>query len=402
MVGGAGQPEGASRIVTIPGRLGAVVDPAVIAGSSVRPRTEDEAARVLETAAVQGWRVALAGGGSWVPEDPDADLVVHSTDLAGGIDLQAGDLVVSVPAAMCLSQLDERLAPAGVWWPVDPPGGDRTVGSVVATGTAGALRAAFGPVRDQVLGMRVVTRTGRILQLGGRVVKNVAGYDLARLFVGSRGSLGLITRLHLRLRARPPIDRTLLIDVAPGEMGEVVRIIRTAPLVPAAFEVIDAGADTVRIALRLLGQPAAVDAEIGALEQALTPGGPGPVALEDSDGYWHDRRRAVGPASFRLGIPFTGLRDAMEGLRRQLPPGVASASVGGTVSIRWSGKVPAPEAWRRFISRARERGWPVVAERLPRDLEAESARATDPVAAALEARVRGVLVTDRDRGPQAP
>src|SRR6476646_4907058 len=98
-----------------------------------------------------------------------------------------------------------------MWRAVDPPGRpDRTLGSIIATGTSGPLRHGFGPVRDHVLGCTVVTGDGRIVKPGSRVVKNVAGYDLTKLHVGSFGGFGIVTEAHLRLRALPRADVTAI------------------------------------------------------------------------------------------------------------------------------------------------------------------------------------------------
>jgi FAD/FMN-containing dehydrogenase len=98
-----------------------------------------------------------------------------------------------------------------MWLALDPPGRpERSIGSVIATATAGPLRHGFGPVRDHVLGCSVATGDGRLVNAGGRVVKNVAGYDLTKLQVGGFGGFGIIAEVHLRLRALPRADVTLL------------------------------------------------------------------------------------------------------------------------------------------------------------------------------------------------
>jgi glycolate oxidase FAD binding subunit len=102
--------------------------------------------------------------------------------------------------------------------PLDPPARPgSTVGGLVATGSAGPLRLGFGTPRDHILGLQIVTGDGRMLDIGGRVVKNVAGYDLVRLAVGSRGTLGFITRASIRLRPVPAADFTIVSPAAGGE-----------------------------------------------------------------------------------------------------------------------------------------------------------------------------------------
>src|SRR2546427_459396 len=113
------------------------------------------------------------------------------------------------------------------------PGG-RSVGSVVATATAGPLRQGFGPVRDHLLGVTFVTGDGRIVQSGGRVVKNVAGYDLTKLEAGGFGAFGVIVLVHLRLRALPRVDQTLVLEGSRDDLTQVADDIAAAGLPPAA------------------------------------------------------------------------------------------------------------------------------------------------------------------------
>src|SRR4029450_1991545 len=100
---------------------------------------------------------------------------------------------------------------------------DRTVGSMVASATAGPLRQGFGAVRDHILGCTVATRHGRLVKAGGRVVKNVAGYDLTKLQVGGFGGFGIIAELHLRLRALPRADVTLVAHGARDALSSAAR-----------------------------------------------------------------------------------------------------------------------------------------------------------------------------------
>ena len=125
--------------------------------------------------------------------------------------MSPADLVATVQAGTPLEALRRRLADEGMWLALDPPGRpERSLGSVVATATAGPLRHGFGPVRDHVLGCTVATGDGRLVKAGGRVVKNVAGYDLTKLQVGGFGGFGIIAEAHLRLRALPRADVTLV------------------------------------------------------------------------------------------------------------------------------------------------------------------------------------------------
>ena len=125
--------------------------------------------------------------------------------------MSPADLVATVDAGVAIGTLRRRLADDGMWLAIDPPGRpERSIGSIIAAGTAGPLRQGFGPVRDHVLGLSVVTGDGRVVRAGGRVVKNVAGYDLGKLQIGGFGGFGVITELNLRLRALPRADQTFI------------------------------------------------------------------------------------------------------------------------------------------------------------------------------------------------
>jgi glycolate oxidase subunit GlcD len=180
---------------------------------TVSPASTDEAAEVLRVAAREDVPVTLAGAGTWpgVDETQARGCVCVSTRrLARIVEHSPADLVVTVEAGVPLSVLNEELARAGQWLPLDPLGGGRaTVGGVVATNAAGAHSFAYGMPRAFVLGMTVVLSDGRVIRVGGRVVKNVAGYDLSKLFAGSFGTLGLITEINFKLRPRPEREATL-------------------------------------------------------------------------------------------------------------------------------------------------------------------------------------------------
>lgn len=184
--------------------------PAVV----VSPWNADQAAAVLRTCSENGWIVEPAGAGTWLgwgrpPER--VDIVLSAERLAGVSDYEPADLTVTVAAGTPLAEVSETVSADRQTLGLDPPARPgATIGAVVSQASAGPLRLSLGSARDQVLGLEMVTGDGRIVQLGGRVVKNVAGYDLVRLAVGSRGTLGFITRAHLRLRPAPDTAVTAL------------------------------------------------------------------------------------------------------------------------------------------------------------------------------------------------
>src|SRR5258708_167161 len=169
------------------------------------PETFEEAAGMLAAAAGEGLTVRPQGGGTklgWGRVAPPPDIELHTTRLDRILEHNAGDLTAVLEAGVPLARAQERFAQAGQMLAVDPPLGGRdgddatpgsaTVGGVVATGDSGPLRHRYGAPRDLILGMTVALADGTIARSGGKVIKNVAGYDVGKLFAGSFGTLGTI------------------------------------------------------------------------------------------------------------------------------------------------------------------------------------------------------------------
>jgi glycolate oxidase FAD binding subunit len=194
-----------------------------VAGSTPRavvaPDSAEAAARTLALCSARGWVVEPAGAATWLHagEPPAVPPVVITTARLHRIfEYEPANLVVGVEAGMALDALADELAGQRQTIPLDPPAAPgATIGAAVALASAGPLRAAHGTPRDMVLGAEVIAGDGRVLHFGGRVVKNVAGYDLVRLLIGSRGAFGLLTAVFVRLRGAPELDTTTAIH-APG------------------------------------------------------------------------------------------------------------------------------------------------------------------------------------------
>lgn len=270
------------------------VAPAAVAA----PETAAAAAEALRVASAERWAVELDHGGSplrLAGRPPErVDLLLTSTRLRALDDYAPADLTASVGAGATLGALAERFGAHGQWLPLDPPGApDTTIGATVDAAAAGPLRLGFGTPRDHVLGLEIVTGDGRVLQFGGRVVKNVAGYDVVKLVIGSRGTLGLVTRVNVRLRPRPPADRTLAVAVAsPDAAVELLKRIRARRVEPAALELHSPAAESPGAArrwvvlARLLGSAAAVDERARAVEQAAAELGARSEATADARQIW--------------------------------------------------------------------------------------------------------------------
>jgi glycolate oxidase FAD binding subunit len=224
-----------------PAPPGTAVDGVAVARVA-RPSSVEEASQVLAAAAVDGLAVAFAGGGSklGLGNPPErVDLLVSTERLDRVLEHAAGDLVVRAQAGVRLADLQAALAPAGQWLALDPPEPRATVGGVVAADASGPRRLRYGTVRDLIIGITVVLADGTVARAGGKVVKNVAGYDLAKLFCGSLGTLGMLAEATFRLHPLPAAAAVVTLQVDnPEQVGQALRRLARSPLEPSAVELV--------------------------------------------------------------------------------------------------------------------------------------------------------------------
>jgi glycolate oxidase FAD binding subunit len=221
----------------------------------VRPGSVGEIRAVVGT----GARLVASGLGAHldIGAPPEAfDVLLRIDRLDRVLDHQAADMTVTAEAGCSLAMLQKTLARAGQWLPLDPPRCERTtIGGLVAANLSGPLRASQGTVRDLLLGLTVVGAGGVVVRSGGRVVKNVAGYDLPKLFIGSYGTLGVIVEATVKLRPVP--EQEELVSVRFDRLkdaGSAVKAVAASDLIPNAVELLDgAGASGAGLAA---GSPA--------------------------------------------------------------------------------------------------------------------------------------------------
>src|SRR5215475_1535048 len=174
------------------------------------PRNIEELSEMMRLASGEGWRVIPAGAGTWLemgarPER--LDLVVSTAKMSRALEYEPADLTATVEAGVALASFNRTASEYRQFIPLDPFGDERsTVGGVIATASSGPLRCAYGTPRDWLIGVAVVAADGRITRAGGKVVKNVAGYDLCKLYAGSFGTLAVIAEASFKLRALPPLE----------------------------------------------------------------------------------------------------------------------------------------------------------------------------------------------------
>jgi len=224
------------------------------------------------------------------------------------------DLLATVQAGTTLADLNATLGEAGQWWPLDPLGGG-TLGATIAAAADGPLAATYGAPRDLVLGLTLALADGRIVKAGGRVVKNVAGYDLVKLYTGSWGTLGVIVEANLRLHALPHADVTRLFGADQSdELVEFTeRLCSGEQLAPSAAEIVSPpvaralGIDTDRwqLAVRWLGHRLAVEDAVGGAEARMNGG---VSEGERKKGFWGSLTRvekSLEPIlTVRVDVPF--------------------------------------------------------------------------------------------------
>jgi glycolate oxidase FAD binding subunit len=265
---------GTEAILDTGGNPGAGV---AAAGPAPGPRDAADVAELVAVAAAASRPLRIVGAGTWltagrpVPSGARLDLL----NLRGIVEYTPGDLTITALAGTPVAEIAATAAAHGQWLPLDPFGDPAgTLGATLATASAGPLGATVGRPRDVALGIEVVTGTGDRIRAGGRVVKNVAGFDLVRLQVGAWGSLGVITEATLRLRGRPETDATLALPVPDdaAQLSAILHAVRHLPQRPVAAELLDftlarflgLGGTTVLV-VRLMGNEDAVRAQVRSL-----------------------------------------------------------------------------------------------------------------------------------------
>src|SRR5579875_3350771 len=211
------------------------------------PSSTDETAQVVALAHQYQVSLLPRGGGTHlglggVPKSLDA--IIELTRLSRLLEHEAADLTCQAEAGITLAALQRQLATRGQRLALDPPHAEQaTIGGILATNASGPRRLRYGTARDLVIGLRTIQADGEIARSGGRVVKNVAGYDLNKLYIGSLGTLGIIVEANFKLQPIPPDERTLLLTFSNSQDAlQTVTAILGSLLTPGAMELIDASA----------------------------------------------------------------------------------------------------------------------------------------------------------------
>jgi glycolate oxidase FAD binding subunit len=296
------------------------------------PASTDEASALLRAAAEYGLTVVPRGAGTglgWGAPPASCDLVVDTQAMDQVIEHAAGDLVARVQAGATMGHLASVLASAGQQLAVDAPA-DATVGGVVATGMAGPRRFRYGAPRDLLIGITVVRADGVVARSGGKVVKNVAGYDLGKLFSGSQGTLGLITEATFRLHPLPAAEAWVTGDFGPSDRAGAASAVASAAgsaLVPSAVELLWTDPPVVlRVGVLLEGTLSGVNDRAKRMAELLAAAGATPiVAVSETPSPWPEQEPASRPPGTVVRVTFWVAQ--LAGVLEALAAAVASAGV---------------------------------------------------------------------------
>ena len=389
------------------------MDPAALA-----PADEAELAALVRQAAAEGRPLLIEGSGSKRHHGPavPADARLISLRRLDRITAHApGDLVISVQAGARLSDVQRALAEHRQWLPVDPPYAAATIGGVLATASAGPRRLGHGTVKDALLGLHSMGPDGEITRSGGRVVKNVSGFDLHRLQVGGFGALGILIEAHFKLTTRPAVSGAWLIgqpDV-PAAL-RLLLAVRASAMRPVALEALDAGAlaacrvpeipDAPALALvGIEGTRAVFDRHLRELELLRAQAGGRMITVIEgsaTDRLWQAFRDAPARASaditLRLGARPHDLPALLEGdLAGCGLTAIACHAGNGIARLRFARPVDVT-AWLALpplvalAAAARARGGYLVAESAPLDLPARDRLPWTPGAAPVHPLFQGL------------
>ena len=334
------------------------------------PSTPAELAEALREAASRGQTIALAGNSTkrrMAGPIEASDVAITTVSLRRVVEYEPRDLTISVDAGLSWRELENLLAEHRQMAPLDPPFAEgATVGGVIASNSSGPRRRLYGTARDLVIGMRFATLEGKIVQAGGMVVKYVAGLDMAKLMIGSFGTLAAIATVNFKLLPMPEVERSFLVPFdTPAEAMAARDSLLKGQLQPAAIDVLNPGAaagiglTTWALALRAGGNASAVDRYERECAQL---GGARAFENDNQRVLWHHIENFT--AQY-LGVNDDGVVVRASCTLKELEavmtsfPGAAIARAGSGVCY---GYFPQSGGVKEWLAAAVKRGWKAVIE----------------------------------------
>ena len=330
------------------------------------PASTSEAAALMRAAFAHGLAVVPRGAGTgfgWGLPGSRCDLVVDMQAMDQVLEHAAGDLVARVQAGVTLGRLASVLGSAGQQLALDAPF-EATVGGIVSTGTAGPRRFRYGAPRDLLIGITAVRADGVVARSGGKVVKNVAGYDIGKLLAGSQGTLALITEATFRLHPVPPSVAWVTAEFGPADLPEAAAAVAAAAgsaLVPSAVE-LDWSGSVLRMGVLLEGTEAGVAERVRQMCSLLASSGASlAVAAADVPFRWRDQVPASGAPAVVVRVTFwvsalAGVLEAVAvaGADAAVRPAVCGPAGAGMLYACLDPGTE-PDAAARFVGALRER-----------------------------------------------
>jgi glycolate oxidase FAD binding subunit len=230
----------------------------------VEPGSIEEISDLMKLAAREGLAVAPRGGGTKMHiGDPPRrlDLIVSTARMNEVLEHTPGDQIIRLEAGVKLEDLQEHISGSDQMLAIDPPESGATIGGIVAANSSGPRRYRYGTIRDLIIGITVVLYDGTVAKAGGKVVKNVAGYDLSKLFTGSLGTLGVIANANFRLHPRPGAARTVAVEVTEPQQAQAAAQAMVHSQVEATAVELRYDENEKRLAVLLESIPGGIDAK---------------------------------------------------------------------------------------------------------------------------------------------
>lgn len=351
----------------------------------VKPESAEEVCACLRVCGESAATVVPAGAMSWLEcGNPlrSADVVLSLERLNRVVEYSPPDLTAIVEAGLSLSEFNALAKAQGQWLPLDFSGtGHSTLGAIASTAASGALRLAFGSPRDYVIGLRLAHIDGTESKSGGRVAKNVAGYDLNKLYVGSYGTLAVITGLNLKLRPLPECSATWLITAKhPARLAELAKCVFASGLQPASLFLatrLPALSEQPLLLLRFIESDAAVEYQLNELTRLLDQDFHA-TALGDeaAESAWRQLVNIdeLAGIAVRLSLPLTTVIETFQELQEMREGCFASADIGvGIIRLSFdAGAAKAVEWIQAMRKRATAVGGTLFIERAPATVRGEA------------------------------
>lgn len=315
-----------------------------------QPSTAAELSQVMAIASAQNWRVLPMGQGSklsWGGLAEGIDIVVSTARLNRLVEHAVGDFTVTVEPGLKVADLQRVLAEQRQFLAVDPAFSEQaTVGGLVATADTGSLRQRYGGLRDMLIGIQFVRYDGELARAGGRVVKNVAGYDLMKLLTGSYGSLGILSELTFRLYPMQAYSRSLILTGPSLAIEAATAEVRLSGLTPVALDVLSESlteklkpeAEHSRsLVARFQGIEAGVEEQTARLKKIATTHGMGFAQLEGAadEAFWQQSAQILQADTLlcKVGLRPSGIPWLIE-LADKVMPG-AQVRLYGSSGLGW-------------------------------------------------------------------